>query len=133
MSNITTNDRAFFALPLIDKISAIIFTQYNLSESRAVRQMAEAQAPSILTAGVILLHSMKHPVAGLEEVFDLLDEGYEQWRLDIMRCDDDLGDPTPEEFLKMVLEKVYDSAFYENAVISAEWWNENRPLLGYGS
>jgi hypothetical protein len=33
----------------------------------------------------------------------------------------------------MVLEKVYDSAFYENAVISAEWWNENRPLLGYGS
>jgi hypothetical protein len=59
MSNITTNDRAFFALPLIDKMSAIIFTQYNLSESRAVRQMAEAQAPSILTAGVILLHSMR--------------------------------------------------------------------------
>jgi hypothetical protein len=128
----TTNDRAFFVLPLIDKMSAIIFTQYNLSEGRAVRQMAEAQAPAILTAGVIFLHSTKHPVAGLEEVFDMLDEGYEQWRLGILRCGID-GDPTPEEFLKMLLEKVYDSAFYENAVISAEWWNENRPLMGYGS
>ena len=128
----STNDRAFFVLPLIDKMSAIIFTQYNLSESRAVRQMAEAQAPAILTAGVIFLHSTKHPVAGLEEVFDMLDEGYEQWRLGILRCGID-GDPTPEEFLKMLLEKVYDSAFYENAVISAEWWNENRPLMGYGS
>jgi hypothetical protein len=133
MSNITTNDRAFFALPLIDKMSAIIFTQYNLSESRAVRQMAEAQAPAILTAGVILLHSMKHPVAGLEGAFDLLDEGYEAWRLSIMRYADDWGDPTPEEFMRRVLEQVYESAFYENAVISAEWWNENRPLMGYGS
>jgi hypothetical protein len=134
MLNITTNDqgRAFFALPLIDKMVAVIFTQYNLSHSRAERQMAEAQAPSILTAGVILLHSMKHPVAGLEEVFEMLDEGYEQWRLGILRCGID-GDPTPEDFMKMLLEKVYDSAFYENAVISAEWWNENRPLLGYGS
>jgi len=131
---LNTNDqgRAFFVLPLIDKMVGVIFTQYNLSESRAVRQMAEAQAPAILTAGVIFLHSTKHPVAGLEEVFDMLDEGYEQWRLGILRCGID-GDPTPEEFLKMLLEKVYDSAFYENAVISAEWWNENRPLMGYGS
>jgi hypothetical protein len=131
---LNTNDqgRAFFALPLIDKMVAVIFDSHNLSLCRAERQMAEAKAPAILTAGVIMLHSMKHPVAGLEEVFELLDEGYEQWSLGILRCGID-GDPTPEEFLKAVLEKMYDSAFYENAVISAEWWNENRPLMGYGS
>ena len=117
-------------LPLVQSMFAVIFTVNDLSRTRAERQIAEASMPSILTAGVILLHRDGYPVAGLEEVFALLTHGYEQWRLDISRCDDDLGDPTPEEFLKAVLEKVYDSAFFEDAQIAADRWNDERPLLG---
>jgi hypothetical protein len=117
-------------LPIVDAMFAVIFTVNDLSKSRAERQIAEASMPSILTAGVILLHRDGHRVAGLEGAFDLLDEGYEAWRLSIMRYADDWGDPTPEEFIRRVLEQVYESAFYEGAVFCAERHNEERPLLG---
>jgi len=110
---------------------AVIFTANDLSRSRAERQMAEAQAPAILTAGVILLHKANHPVAGLEEVFDLLDTGWEAWRRELARDIGDEGDLYAEDFLKAVLEKIYDSAFFDNAHIAAYRHNEERQLLGY--
>jgi len=116
--------------PIVQSMFAVIFTVNDLSRTRAERQMAEAQMPHILTAGVILLHRDGYRVAGLEEVFDLLDEGWQQWRLSIMRQIDDEGDLHAEDFLKAVLERIYDSAFFEDAQIAADRWNDERPLLG---
>lgn len=123
---------------ILEAMSNAVMASRDLSLSRAERQMAEAAEPSILTAGLLLLHPMTQPggngptwsFAGLEEALDLLTYGYEQWRLDIMRCDDDLGDPTPEEFLKMVLEKVLDSAWYEDCLNEVDRKNNSRPLHG---
>ena len=119
-------------LPLVQSMFAVIFTVNDLSRTRAERQMAEAQMPHILLAGVTLLHRDGYPVAGLEEVFALLDEGWQQWRLSILRQmdDEDEGDLAAEDFLKAVLEKIYDSAFFEDAQIAADRWNDVRPLIG---
>lgn len=122
--------QSFSHTALLATMEDIISAQHDLSKSRAERQMAEALAPHILTAGIVILHGAHYPVAGVEEVFELLDEGYEQWRLGIMRCDDDLGDPTPEEFLKMLLEKVYDSAWYNTVLDDIDDRNALRPLHG---
>ena len=124
---------------ILEAMEGVVKASRDLSRTRAERQMAEAQEPAILMAGILFLHPMTQPgdgngptwrFAGLEEALDLLTHGYEQWRLDISRCDDDLGDPTPEEFLKMVLEKVLDSAWYEDTCIAQERLNDERPLHG---
>lgn len=129
MSNITPSSFPSH-LPIVEAMFAVIFTANDLSRTRAERQMAEAQMPHLLTAGAILLHRDGYRVPGLEEVYDLLCEGWQQWRLSIMRQIDDEGDLHAEDFLKAVLERIYDSAFYEDAVFAAEHHNEERPLIG---
>lgn len=126
MLNIT---QSFSHTALLATMEDIISAQHDLSKSRAERQMAEVLAPHILTAGIVILHAAHYPVAGVEEVFEMLDEGYEQWRLGILRCGID-GDPTPEEFLRMMLEKVYDSAWYNTVLDDIDDRNALRPLHG---
>ena len=127
MLNIT---QSFSHTALLATMEDIISAQHDLSKSRAERQMAEALAPHILTAGIVILHAAHYPVAGVEEVFELLDTGWQEWRLSIMRQIDDEGDLHAEDFLKAVLERIYDSAFFEDAQIAADRWNDERPLLG---
>ena len=122
---------------ILEAMEDVVMASRDLSLSRAERQMAEAQEPAILTAGLLFLHPMTKPVtgaslavAGMEEVFALLDMGWEQWRLSILRDMDDEGDLHAEHFLKAVLERLYESSWYEDQLNEVDRKNDNRPLHG---
>jgi hypothetical protein len=122
---------------ILEAMEDVVMASRDLSLSRAERQMAEAQEPAILMAGLLFLHPMSKPVtgasltvAGMEEVFALLDTGWEQWRLSILRDMDDEGDLTAEDFLKAVLHLLYESPWYEDQLNEVDRKNDNRPLHG---
>jgi hypothetical protein len=127
MLNIT---QSFSHTALLATMEDIISAQHDLSKGRAERQMAEALAPHILTTGIVILHAAHYPVAGVEEVFELLDTGWQEWRLSIMRQIDDEGDLHAEDFLKAVLERLYDSAWYNSVLDDIDDRNDQRPLHG---
>ncbi len=127
MLNIT---QSFSHTELFKAMHDIVMAQHDLSKSRAERQMAEALAPHILTAGIVILHAAHYPVAGVEEVFELLDTGWQEWRRSILRDMDDEGDLHAEHFLKAVLERLYDSAWYNSVLYDVDERNESRPLHG---
>jgi len=127
MLNIT---QSFSHTELLKAMHDIVMAQHDLSKCRAERQMAEEMAPHILTAGIVILHAAHYPVAGVEEVFELLDTGWQEWRLSILRDMDDEGDLHAEHFLKAVLERLYDSAWYNSVLDDVDERNESRPLHG---
>ena len=121
---------------ILEAMEDVVMASRDLSLSRAERQMAEAQEPAILKAGLLFLHPMTHPgnggldVSGMEEVFALLDTGWEQWRLSILRDMDDEGDLHAEDFLKAVMERLYESSWYRDCLHEVDRKNDNRPLHG---